>query len=158
MSEQHYATPEANLTEGVGDLAEIIAPLSATRSWVKLCSVLGFISTGFIALAAIGMLLSGSLMSGVDGGESAGMAVASFGLLGALYLLMAVLYFVPSLFLFKYSTAISNAEQTHSAADVAHALTMQKSFWKFVGIAALILVVIMILSIVAAVLVPTMMI
>jgi hypothetical protein len=65
-------------------------------------------------------------------------------------------YFIPSLYLFKFSSALSRAQVSRSVQDVVHALKLQKSFWKFVGIVGLIMVIFMILGIASVIVIPMM--
>jgi len=152
MTDQHYATPIADLAADSGGISGVLQPLSATKPWVRLCSILGFISTFFIIIAGVGLMIGDSALNGE---AAAGMPVP-VGAVGIIYLIMGVIYFMPSLYLFKYASAISAAEASHSAADITEAMTYQKSFWKFVGIIALIMLILMLLGIASAVVIPMM--
>lgn len=153
MNDQTYAAPSADLNADSGGILDVLQPLSATKSWVRLCSVLGFISTFFVILMGIIFMMGGSAM---EGPATAGMPVP-IASLGIIYLVMGAFYFMPSLYLSKYASAISAAEASHSVSDISNAITYQKSFWKFVGIVALIMLVFMVLGIGAAVVIPMMM-
>jgi dolichol kinase len=72
--------------------------------------------------------------------------------MGILYLLFAALYFMPCLFLYRYSKAIAAIPGTGVGA-LEEALKNQKSFWKFMGVVAAILVSIEVLVLVIAILV-----
>jgi len=147
MSDQHYATPNADLTPDATNTSGLMAPLLLTKPWVRLCSVLGFVSTVFIVLAGIGLMAGGAATAGIPYGTGVGVA----------YMLMGLLYFMPSLFLFKYASAIALAQQSGSSTDIAVALGHQKSFWKFAGVVALVMIVLMFLGVGAAIVVPLMM-
>ncbi len=69
---------------------------------------------------------------------------------------MAVFYFFPSLYLHKYANAIGQAIITQKSHDINTALVHQKSFWKFVGIIALVMLGITILGFAAAIIIPMM--
>ena len=49
---------------------KVVHALRGTKPWVRLCSVLGFISTGFMLLAAVMMGLGGGFMM-LSGSEAA---------------------------------------------------------------------------------------
>jgi hypothetical protein len=149
MNDQHYAAPTANLAADSGNLADVLKPLSDTKPWVRLCSILGFILTFFSVIGGIGVMFAGSAMDGATAGMPVPMSV-----LGVFYLVFAFFYFMPSLYLFKYASAIASAEVSHSSEDIATAVGYQKSFWKFVGIIALIITVIMVVGILAAIVLP----
>ncbi len=149
MSESHYATPNADLTAGTGAIADILKPLSDTKPWVRLCSVLGFIFTVFMLLTGLAAIIGGYKFE--QASTSATMPITG---LGFFYIVMAFFYFIPSLYLFKYANAIASAQISHSAADIAVATGYQKSFWKFVGIFALILTILMLVGLGAAIMLP----
>jgi hypothetical protein len=149
MGESHYATPNADLTAGTGAIADILKPLSDTKPWVRLCSVLGFVFTVFMLLIGLAAIVGGFSLDQVS--ASPGMPIGG---LGFFYVVMAFFYFLPSLYLFKYANAIASAEISHSAADIAIAAGYQKSFWKFVGIFALIMTIVMVIGIGAAIILP----
>jgi hypothetical protein len=158
MSQQHYATPEANLSETTGEFSDLLIPLLATRPWVKLCAILGFIFSGLSVLLGIGMIVGGSLFdNSVANASNNGLVAAPLGFLGVIYILLAIFYFIPSLYLFKFGSAISRAQVSRSVQDVVNALALQKSFWKFVGVVGLIMIIFMILGIASAIVIPMMM-
>ncbi len=108
--------------------------LRQTKPWVRFISVLMFIGAAFVVIAGIGILISGGRMVGVQGG---------FGpLIGGIYFVMAILYIVPGIFLWKYADGIRNFLEEKSAGALTTALEAQKSFWRFVGIVALVILII----------------
>ncbi|MGX5202160.1 hypothetical protein [Aliikangiella sp. IMCC44632] len=149
MSEDVYAAPQSNLGAGDTDFQMLIEPLLATKLWVRLCSVLGYIFTVFIILGGIGLMFGAN----VGGLQSAGYTAG----IGAAYLIMGIFYFFPSLYLGQYASAISRAAESKSAEDIKDALTRQKSFWKFVGVLVAIMFAIMLLGIISAITIPMMM-
>jgi SNF family Na+-dependent transporter len=54
------------------------------------------------------------------------------------YPVLGVLYIFPCLFLSRYASTITQFESSHQRADLENALDAQRSFWKFVGIMALV--------------------
>jgi len=146
MNDQHYATPNADLKPESTEISELIEPLIATKIWVRLCSIMGFIFTFFIVIGGIGLLAGGSAIPNMPFGAG----------IGVLYLVMGVLYFMPSLYLHKYAGAISQAQASQNSADVLAALKYQKSFWKFAGILVLLMLVFMLVGMGAAIMIPMM--
>jgi len=53
---------------------------------------------------------------------------------------IALFYIVPALYLFRYAANIARLRNSGRADDLENALQAQKSFWKFVGIVAAIVV------------------
>ena len=96
----------------------VISALAGTQGWVRFFSVLGFIIFGLIALAALGMLFLGS-----------------WGVFASLiYMVLAGLYFFPTLKLSQYASRIASLRHTQSERDLVAALEAQRSFWTFIGI------------------------
>lgn len=112
----------------------MVLALKQTRPWVLFLAILGFIFGG---LAIAGGLIMGVVMgfAGSMGGElSQGMGAAMGIGLGALYLLMGVVYLFPSLYLLRFASGIAAMLKNDPVGGMESALRAQKSFWKFAGI------------------------
>jgi hypothetical protein len=120
------APPRPGLSpEGVGSTT--LGYLKETKPWVRLFSVLGFIGSAFLVIAALLMMVgAGFLGEEMQGAIGVGMGLA--------YLLFALLYIMPSLFLWRYASAIQTLLSSRRTADLDEALKQQKSFWRFLGI------------------------
>ncbi len=141
-----YAPPNSAVSPVYHQTGQVppgsIQALRETRPWVLLLAILGMLGTGLMLLGGLGMLLMGASASratGMPAGMMAGMAI--------LYLFIAVLYLYPIIKLFKYASAISRLNHSGAASDMEDALRQQKSFWKFVGIAAILVIVVYIIVI-----------
>jgi len=141
-----YPTP-AYQAQGLVDPL-VVQALQGTKPWVRLCSVMGFISTGFILLASLAMLFGGAFMTAQK--QTFPFAGFQF-LLGLLYAAMGVLYLFPSIKLWKYGSSIVRLMGTGSNADLVEALDQQRSFWKFVGIMILVMIALYIVAIIGAI-------
>lgn len=144
-----YRSPaEDSDTPVVGDESgqfityKVLSMLRQTQPWVRFLSVLGFICSAL-------MVLVGSLgfVTMMFAGAHRGPAER---LLLLVYIPTGVLYFVPSLFLFRYASRINTLWTTRSVRQLEDALEAQKSFWKFVGILALVVIVLYLLGLVLA--------
>lgn len=87
--------------------------------WTFFLSIMGFIGVGLMVLAAIVMTITLSTLPD---------EVSSFGFFGAMknflslfYLLMAVLYFFPIYYLYKYSSSVKTALQFNDSNLLADA-------------------------------------
>ncbi|MEM1227356.1 MAG: DUF5362 family protein [Planctomycetota bacterium] len=127
------------------NVAGIIDELRMTRPWVRLMGILGFMGALLMLLAAVGMII---------GGVAGGGATELLGI-GFAYLVMGALYAYPVLKLMKYGSAIKRAEQTSDLNDIRSALAQQRSFWRFIGIATAIVIVLYIVGVVFVVLIGT---
>ncbi len=103
--------------------------IDETRKWAKFLAILGFIGSGLIAIMAV---FAGSMFSAIWGG-------ASF-MISVLYLLMALLYFFPSLYLYRFSEKANRALYKKDSNELEVALGNLKSTFKFYGIAAIVII------------------
>lgn len=107
--------------------------LNETKPWVRFISVIMFIGSAFMILAGVIMMAGGAANMrglGVLGGLGA--------VMGAVYLLMSLLYLIPAVLLWKYADGIAEHARQRTTRTLSYALEAQKSFWKFVGILTLI--------------------
>lgn len=133
-----YASPTSMLAyQSGGGMTETASPrtielLRQTRPWVLLFSVLMFIVAGL-------MFLGGLAMAGIGliGGRGA-MSIAAIG--GVVYVLGGMLYFFPALYLGRYGSRIGSLAVTRRTDTLESALEAQKSFWKFLGVATLVVI------------------
>lgn len=132
----------------------VIEPLRATKGWARFLSILGFIVSGFMILAGLAMMLGmGAMVAGL-GGSVGTQETVMLVVMGGVYILFALLYLIPSMWLFRYASRIGDLLQSQSEIDLIAALHAQKSFWKFVGIMAAIVMgiyaVIIVIAIIGA--------
>jgi hypothetical protein len=139
---------EAKVDENKAILNYMVNSLRATRPWTRLISILGFIGVAFSILAGIAMIIGRNFFPISD-------KAPPLAFLGIIYMLTSVFYLVPSIWLSKYSSAISSFLKGSDAIQLAKAIAYQKSFWKFVGITVLVFIVIAVLGVIAATLIPT---
>ena len=120
-----------NLTTNVLD------SLRQTRPWVLFIGVLGLIGAVLMVLLALGMMAF-AMFGGAAGAAAMppGMGVT----VGIFYLVLAVLYIPPSIFLIRYAGHIKSLLASPSTGSLEQALSAQKSFWRFMGICMLIVV------------------
>jgi Family of unknown function (DUF5362) len=153
-----YAPPLAN----VGDRApgmdsiteEMISALRGTKRWVLLIGILMFLGAALTALGGIAALFGSAMMgAGVKGGLPTGVMIG----MGAVYILLAVIYVFLGLYLVGYSSAIGRLVGSGQAGDMEAALQQQRKFWRLAGVMALIMMVFMLLGIVAAIAIPAFM-
>lgn len=154
-----YAPPLAN----VGDRApgmdsiteEMISALRGTKGWVLLIGILMFLGAALTAFGGIAALFGSAMMgaAGVKGGMPAGVMIG----MGAVYILLAVIYVFLGLYLVGYSSAIGRLTGSGQAGDMEAALQQQRKFWRLAGVMVLIMMVFMVLGIVAAIAIPAFM-
>ena len=133
--------------------AGCLEALRGTKPWVRFCSVIGFIGSGFMVLGGIAMFattaLTPTLASG--GGSTASFQGPMMMVLALFYLLLAAFYIYPSLKLWQYGSHIEALLASGSSADLASALHCQRAFWKYVGIMIITIFSLYLLAIIAGV-------
>ena len=138
MEEQNLlSTNEEKTTSGLTISNTAINDLSESGKWTKFLSIIGFIFSGLIVIMG---LFSGSIMSSIPNGQISNMFNGMGIIAGGMYILMGLLYFFPSWYLFKFSQKIKKALSTQNNNDLNlnAAFNNQKSFYKFWGILTII--------------------
>lgn len=120
----------------------MVEHLARTKPWVRLMSIMGFLGTAFLVIGAIGLMVVGSASPAL-GGRGA--------LLGGVYFVLALVYVYPSVLLFRYASAVSRLMDTRNLGHMEAALSLQRSFWRLLGILTLALIVVYIVAIIAVV-------
>lgn len=108
--------------------------LLKTSKWMNFLSIIGFIGIGLIVLAAF---FVGSFFSSLPFNELDGFSQMPTGfgfLFSTIYLLMALLYFFPTLFLYQYASKLRSALDNSDSFDLRIAFSKQKSLYRFWGI------------------------
>lgn len=112
--------------------------LKEIANWSFFFSILGFLSILFFIVVAIlvgtvyaPMLDMMTLQQGVSGSGTYVMI---------LYLVIALLYFMPVLYLFKFSRKMKEALVTKSDETLAEALGNLKAHFKFIGVMTIIVI------------------
>ena len=127
--------------------SHMVDSMRSTRPWAMFISILGFITVGFMLLAAIVIMVLGSVLpQEIDGFPAV--------LMGIMYIIMSFFYLVPSIYLFRYASAIGSFLDTMSESEMESALSNQKSFWKFIGILGIVMIAFAILGVIAAIVIP----
>lgn len=124
--------------EGLRIPEKTISGLNETRRWAMFMSILGFIVSGLLLLAA---LFIGSFMSFVP--EEAYNAPFSKHLFPVLYLIGAFINFIIALFLYKFSSKTKDAIHWRKPELMHKALNNMKLFWRWVGIFTILYIVMM---------------
>jgi hypothetical protein len=141
LSADNYGAPPAYASppNGGGVSEAAVELLRQTRPWVVLLSVLAFLGSGFMVLISIFVAGAAALGPGMKG-------VPAF--LGLIYLPLGLLYLYPGVKLWSYGSAISRLVASRALPDLEDALSQQKSFWKFSGVASIVVMVVYAIGIV----------
>ncbi len=123
--------------------------LNESARWARFLAIIGFISCGLMIIVGV---FFGSVMSGLmtnAGSESA--AMMSGGFFSIIYILISLLLFFPSLYLFNFSSKMRKAFQNNDQLILTDSLRNLKSFFKFYGIFTVVILSIYALALIAAI-------
>ncbi len=110
--------------------------LRETARWAKLLAIIGFVIAGLIAIMA---LFAGTLISTLGMFTGSGYLGPAAGvIMTVLYLLVALLVFIPALYLFRFSGKATAALTITNEGGFAEAMMNLKSYFKFNGIVAIV--------------------
>lgn len=130
----------------------MIESLRKTKPWVRLLSILGFI-TGAIMIVASLVMIGVGMVKLAKGGMEGSTLIA----IGFVYLIFSSVYLLPSLYLFRYAGAIGSAlSSSVKTSAVEQALRWQQSFWRFAGILSLVVLFLYVPVMIAAIAIPNM--
>jgi hypothetical protein len=108
---------------------ETLKNLNTTRKWAMFLAIIGFILLGLIIVIG---LIAGTFLTAFNSGEK------SLGIPESLMfvpiLLLAVIYFFPVLFLFRFSKHTAHALQTLDKQELHKAIKNLKICFAYIGI------------------------
>lgn len=121
---------------------------SESARWAKFLSIIGFIYCAFMVLIAF---FAGAFMATMfpmmgAGGENASMIGG--GVVTFVYIVLALVYFFPCLYLFRYASNMQDALAHNEQAKMQSSIRNLKSFFKFFGIVTIIMLALMVLGMV----------
>ncbi|MUV04963.1 hypothetical protein GN157_14700 [Flavobacterium rakeshii] len=119
--------------------------LRVAAKWSGFLAIVGFVFLGLGALGGFSMLALGSAMGSAMGGAMGGLSGSVFGIF---YLLVVALAFIPTLYLYKFSSRTKQALLSNRTEDLTESMKNLKSYFRFMGIFTLIVIVLYILLIV----------
>jgi Family of unknown function (DUF5362) len=142
MDEQQVGSSSVTITD------QMINSMQPTKMWTKFMSIMGFIMSGLIVLSGIFESLSSNLSSQAQGKYPP--------VVGLVYIFFSIFYIIPSVYLFKSSSALGRFLGNKMASELESAFSYEKSFWKFVGIFCIVMITIAVIGIAAAIVIPIM--
>lgn len=131
--------------------------LGEAARWAKFLSIIGFIMCALIVLIGVffGSFFS-TLTSGYGNNPYDDFSTSATSGLGAtmavVYIIIALIYFIPVLFLFRFATKMKNALATNDQEILNASFQNLKASFRFVGILTIIMLAFWILAIIVGVL------
>ena len=114
--------------------------VSSMGKWMKFFAVLGCIGIAILVLCTIFMM--------AFGGHIPMFGCMSLRWFSLIYLIMAVLYIIPTIYLFRASAAAKLAVECNDNVQMTEFLKNNKSFWKFCGIFTIVVLIVYVLVII----------
>jgi hypothetical protein len=133
------------------------AHLAEAARWAKFLSIIGFIMCGIIVIvgAFFGSVFS-TLTSGYGNSPYDDIQTSATGGLGAMmavfYIVIALIYFIPVLFLFRFATKMKTALASNEQEVLNASFQNLKASFRFVGILTIIMIAFWILAIIVGLL------
>jgi hypothetical protein len=116
--------------------------LAQAAKWGRFLSIVGFVLVGLLAVFS---LFAGTIITkmanygNVDGTGSAGLGSALGGMFTFIYLLLAALWFMPVLYLFRFSTKMQSALRSNDQHFLNDSFKNLKSCFRFMGIVTIVI-------------------
>jgi len=110
--------------------------LEESRKWAKLLAIMGFIGSGLLVVLG---LLMGTIFSAIPVDDIPGFTTGMGGFMSILYILFALLYFFPALYLYNFAEKTKSALLHQDNELLAEAFKNQKSCYKFLGIMTIVI-------------------
>jgi len=112
---------------------EAFARLIKVKKWIYFLSILGFISIGFMVLMALVIILFGSVFfSEIPEAQN-------FQYFSILYLVVAVVYFIPSKYLYNFGKGITQLQSTHDSSNLTYSVVNISKMFTFMSIFTIIM-------------------
>ncbi len=129
---------------------QAVAALRESAKWSYFLSILGFIGIGFMIIASffIGAIMS---MAPSNPYGVGGPLEMMKGFLSFFYIIIAVLYFFPVLYLYRYASGMKQGLLMSDSNTVSNALVNLKSHHKFLGITAIVIISLYLLVFIGAI-------
>ncbi|WP_298553515.1 DUF5362 family protein [uncultured Algibacter sp.] len=128
---------------------EIKGFLKEISKWAYFLSILGFVGIGFMVLGGIGFsMYSGFNQFGAETAYGLGYSTS----IGLFYILIALVYFFPVLYLLKFAKNMKRALHSDNNENFNKAFLNLKSHYKFIGIFSIAIIGLYILTIIGVVL------
>lgn len=120
---------------------QAVAALRESAKWCLFLSILGFVGIAFMIMGGLFMSVD---MSAIPENPAFGGGMNPLGAIkayfGIMYIVIAVLYFFPIYYLYKYAAGTKRALESSNSDVLTDALVNLKSHHKFLGITAIVII------------------
>ena len=120
---------ESNMTKSLKLTDNSLIFMTEAVKWAKFLAICSFVGLGMMVLVGAGVILI--QFQGQENGFSAL-------IMGVFYILMAALYFFPTMYLYRFATASADAMEKLNDDTFEEGLENLKSLFRFTGISMII--------------------
>jgi len=142
----HSGIPEQSSKLDLKITAESVSYLASAAKWAKFLAIVGFVFVGLFVIIAI---ISGAMMSSIS--SIYGGSGISGAALMVIYLLIALIYFFPVLYGFKFATNLQSAIESNNTPSLTESFKYLNKYCQFMGILMIIALVLIGISILLAI-------
>jgi hypothetical protein len=119
---------------------EAMGYLSATARWGKFLAIVGFVSCAIMVVVALFFGKTFAAFAELGGGELLGNVISRFGaMITIFYLVLAVVWFFPNLFLFRFSVKMQSALRDTNQVQLNGSFGSLKACFKYIGILTIVI-------------------
>ncbi len=122
--------------------------LLETAKWSRFLSILGFIMIGLIIVLGIFVGTFMGSLSNTLGNYNSSSKLMGTGFIAGIYIVVALIYFFPCLYLFRFSTKMIQSLKSNEQEIFDQALENLKSSFKFIGILTIVIISFYLLAII----------
>jgi hypothetical protein len=138
----------------VGSVSQdMIAVMRGTKPWVLLIGVMLFVFAVLMIIGTLALLAEGSFAIVATGMKGSSMIL----IITVIYGISALVYLFLGTYLVKYNAAIGRLVKSGQPGDMEDALNAQRKFWRLSGIITLMVIILVVIGILAAIMIPLLM-
>jgi cell division protein FtsX len=150
--------PVVSVPEGEKYTSLMAQHLKDTRPWVLFIAIIMVVGASFMVLGGIAIIAGSACLGMTAAGRSLSLgpnsALGAMGpVLGFFYIALSGVYIPFIVFLFRYASSIKNLLSSGKTECMESALLHQKSYWKYAGILAIIMMAIAVIAVIIAIIV-----
>ncbi len=140
-TENEQAKPAVKNLEITGD---INAHLTEAGKWGSFLAILGFVFIGLMVMVGFVVSIVFAFLPSAALGGSPDFPFPTF-LFGLIYVVMGALYFLPLLYLFRFSSRVKQALKYQSQEKLSSAFQNLKAHYRFIGILMIVILALYVL-------------
>ena len=105
-------------------------------TWGKFIAIVGYVGIGFMSVISIAMIVFAPFMNKIQGGQ---LGTISLIAMGAVYIIMAILYYFPVSFLYRYSVRVIKAVNADDQMMLESSFRNLNNLFRFIGVITIIM-------------------